>query len=55
MDKRVYLLAEMADNDKDISDPYGGDSFYYAQTAAQIGEYLRLGWTKMKDLAVPGG
>jgi protein-tyrosine phosphatase len=55
IDKRVFLLAEMAGDDQDIRDPFGGNASNYAQTAAQIGEYLHLGWTKMTVLALPGG
>jgi protein-tyrosine-phosphatase len=55
LDRRVFLLAEMAGEDRDISDPFEGDTIYYAQTAAQIGAYLRQGQTKITKLAISSG
>jgi len=51
MEGKVYLLSEMAGESGDVSDPFGSDAGVYAQTAAQITDYLQRGWPKMVKLA----
>ena len=48
---KVYTLAEFADGEGDICDPYGGDLEIYQQCAAEIEKILDSCWGKILTLA----
>ena len=48
---RVYMLSEMADQKKDIEDPYGGNIAEYEDAANEIKDFLISGFEKIHKLA----
>ena len=48
---RLHLLSEMADQKKDIEDPYGGTIPEYQDAANEIEDFLLSGYEKINKLA----
>jgi len=48
---KVFTLAEFAGVDKDISDPYGGNTAIYESCAIEIEKMLEKSWVKIVELA----
>ena len=49
-DDKVYLLAEMAGEAKDIADPYGGSLHEYRCTAAELKDLVERGYPRIVQL-----
>jgi protein-tyrosine-phosphatase len=48
---KVFTLAEFAGENKDVSDPYGGDIGIYEACAVEIEKMLEKSWGKIVKLA----
>jgi protein-tyrosine-phosphatase len=48
---KVFTLAEFAGENKDISDPYGGNTAIYETCAVEIEKMLEKSWVKIVKLA----
>lgn len=51
LSERIYLVAEMVGEDKEIADPIGGPLFEYQQTARELERILTRGFDTIRKLA----